>query len=148
MPPPYTIAIEKGFMFTVGNSDWLRPFTVAKRIERSGRRYVLCIFNDRKTHVVGENAFTGFGAVLDRETGIIETWPLIERVDKAGIVESGDRREVALIDRCNDCLHRYICPKCSKLVVFKETRRQVAEEVIEVTYICPKCGHREIDVID
>lgn len=132
----------------VPNPDWHRPFEVEKRVEVDGATAFLCRFTEGlPASYPGGPVFDRFGAVVFKAfpTGAaVEAWPILTYPDGP----SEDVTDEGLERRARGEMERYRCPGCGENVKFVVRQRQVGPEVIEVVYVCPQCGHREIDVVD
>lgn len=140
-PVLHEIKIEDGFVIQVANTDWLRPIKVELKLEQDGMTFYLCRFLENKPEPHQTHLFMRFGVARVSGMDVVEAWPIIDVVGEpekdARLVETGKANL-----RCHEC------PECHQFVNFKTRQRVMGPECVQVTSICPKCGHKDIDVID
>ena len=137
------LVIEPGIVIDTLNPSWNRKFKVTERIEREKFIFFRCEWtepNPEKSYNPDWN-FVGFGVAHVKGTPIITTWIIStsggKPCDDGPIEQLGMRR-----------LERNICDGCKAYVIFKHKSRRMGPECIQITNTCPKCGHRETDVLD
>ena len=144
----HDLQILKKHIKDVPNPDWHRSFEVEKEIKLDGATAFLCRFTeDLPAREAYQGVFDRFGAVVFKAFPVgfaVEAWPILAYPDGP----SEDVTDEGLVERARGAMERYRCPSCGEAVEFKVKQRQIGPEAVEVTYVCPRCGHREVDVVD
>jgi hypothetical protein len=129
---------------TPRNPSWVRTFAVVKAAEEDGCLFFLCRWTEKNPEETSSDQFpfNWFGAVHHKKSGIQTLWSIIgkdadSRKERDRYIETGKRE-----------IERFRCYHCNEIVTVKCTSRWLGPECVKITYTCPKCGYKDIDVAD
>jgi hypothetical protein len=143
-PPIFQLIIEPSVILQVPNPNWHRNFKVVERVEKDQFLFFRCEWTepDPEPSPNKDWKFVGFGVAHIKGTYITETW-VISTMKGIPVVEDG-----SIESRGMQELVRHKCLHCHAYVIFQQKRRVRGPECVEITNTCPKCGHKEVDVLD